>query len=173
MPGTDADGNPIRLPISPSDEAILKTDYAKLEKDLQDLNLEYTKLYSLNGNYKKVKESIAQNIIDNENVVIQHNKTIKDSINKYKESLLSQNANRVIIEEQQPNETPEQYLQRMKDLEAEQFDMNLFNAKAELHQVVMLKKNLRQIFSNDETIKNIIKRLNQTSYLSFISILQK
>ncbi len=106
---------------------------------------------------KKLKESIAQNIIDNENVVIQHNKTIKDSINKYKHSLLTQNANRVIIEEQQPNETPEQYLQRMKDLEAEQYDMNLFNAKAELHQVVMLKKNLRQIFSNHGTIENVTK----------------
>jgi len=157
MPGTDADGNPIRLPISPTEEAALKTDYAKIEKDLQDLNLEYTKLYSLNGNYKKIKESIAQNIIDNENVLIQHNKNIKDSINKYKESLLTQNANRVIIEEQRPNETQEQYLQRMKDMEAEQFDMNLFNGKAELHQIVMLKKNLRQIFSNDGTIENVIK----------------
>ncbi len=39
----------------------------------------------------------------------------------------------------------------------ERVESNLFNAKAELHQVVMLKKNLRQIFSNDGTIENVIK----------------
>ncbi len=108
--GSDADGwKSIRLAASPSDEATLETDYAKIEKDLQDLTLEYTKLYSLNGNYKKVKESIAQNIIDNENFVIQHNKVIKDkdNIDKYRENLLFQNANSIMIEEQQPNETPE------------------------------------------------------------------
>jgi hypothetical protein len=50
----------------------------------------------------------------------------------------------MVVEEQRSNETQEEYLQRMKDMRTEQFDRNLYQEKANLHQVVMLKKNLRQ-----------------------------
>ena len=46
----------------------------------------------------------------------------------------------MVIEEQRPNETQEEYLQRMKDMEAEQFDMHLCEEKANLYQVTILKK---------------------------------
>jgi hypothetical protein len=67
----------------------------------------------------------------------------------------------MVVEEQRPNETQEEYFQRMKDMETERFDMNLYQEKANLHQVNMLKKNLRQIFSNDAMIENIIKSFKE------------
>jgi hypothetical protein len=42
-------------------------------------------------------------------------------------------------------------------MEAEQFDMNLYEEKANLYQRNMLKQNLRQIFSNEVMIENIIR----------------
>ncbi len=42
-------------------------------------------------------------------------------------------------------------------MQAEQFDMNLYQEKANLHQIKRLKKNLWQLFSNDAMIENIIK----------------
>jgi hypothetical protein len=62
----------------------------------------------------------------------------------------------MVVEEQRPNETQEQYLQRMEDMQAEQFDMNLYQEKANIHQIYttsMLERNLRQIFSNDAMIE--------------------
>ncbi len=44
----------------------------------------------------------------------------------------------------------------MKDMQVEQFDMNLYEEKANLLQIKMLKKHLRQVFSNDAIIENII-----------------
>ena len=45
----------------------------------------------------------------------------------------------------------------MKDIEAEQFDMNIYEEKAKLNQIIILKKNLRQIFNKDDLIENITK----------------
>ncbi len=42
-------------------------------------------------------------------------------------------------------------------MQAEQFDMNLYQEKANLHQINMLKKNLRQIFSNDAFQMQLLK----------------
>ena len=67
----------------------------------------------------------------------------------------------MVIEEQRPNETQEEYLKRMEDMQTELFDTKLYEEKANLHQVQMLKNNLRQIFSNDSMIENIVKSFKE------------
>jgi hypothetical protein len=94
---------------------------------------------------------------ENHDILIQHNMDIKYNLAKYRESLLALNRNRLSIEERQPNETDEDYLQRMKNLELELNDKALYEEKANLNQIVMLKKNLRTLFNKDELIENIVK----------------
>ena len=153
----DSDGYAYREALTFTDAATLKKDIQTKERDLRTLKTEIEKLYKDNGNLKMVIMNMHKNIKDNKNIIIQHNKVVNENLRKYKENLLIQNQNRMVIEEQRPNETQEEYLQRMKDMEAEQFDMKLFEEKANYLQVVLLKKNLRQLFSNDAMIENIIK----------------
>ncbi len=89
--------------------------------------------------FKKIASN-KENIEDNKNLIIQHNKTINGNIRKYRENVLTKNKNRTIVEEQRPNETQEEYLQQMKCMQTEQFDMNLYQEKANLHQSNMLKR---------------------------------
>ena len=161
IPSTDADGNPIRSPLSSAEQTKLETDVADKDRDIRSLKRDLTQFYTDNGNIKKILMSIKQNIEDNKNLIIQHKKSIVDNLAKYRENLIRQNQNKMVIEEQLPNETQEEYLLRMKDMESELFDMNLYEEKANLHQVQMLKKNLRQIFSNDAMIENIVKSFKE------------
>ena len=157
----DSDGYTIIVPWTTSERKALETDIQNKERDIRVLETSNGKLYADNGNLKKIISSIEKNIIDNKNLIIQHNKVVNDNLQKYRENFLTQNQNRMVVEEQRPNETPEEYLQRMKDMQTEQFDMNLYQEKANLHQINMLKKNLRQIFSNDAMIENIIKSFKE------------
>ena len=145
-----------------------KTQMKKLEKEFNDkiakaqvIKNGIKKLKTDHTNFNSIINSIEKNIKDNENLIIQHNKTVNDSLNKYRESILTENRNNMVIEEQRPNETQEEYLLRMKDIEAEQFDMHLYEEKANLYQITMLKKNLRQIFSNEAMIENIVKSFKE------------
>ena len=105
------------------------------------------------------------NIETNKQIVYKHNQEIKNNLEKYRESLLALNQNRMRIEERQPNETEEQYLQRMKDIETEAQDVDLYKEKAALHQILILKKNLRTLFNKDDLIENIVKAINQKKYI--------
>ena len=160
-PVLDVDGNPTRKSLTSSEETSLKTEIKTKEADWEKLRTDIEDLYRDIGNLKMIKINIETNIKQNKKIVIQHKKDVNDNLRKYKENLLTENQNRMVIEEQRPNETQEDYLQRMKDMEAEQFDMKLFEEKANFHQVVLLKKNLRQLFSNDAMIENIIKSFKE------------
>ena len=160
-PAKDADGNDIMMALTSTEEATVKTDITNKERDIRLLERDIKDLYLENGNNMKIIQSIKKNIEDNKNLIIQHKQSIKDNLRKYRENFLTQNKNRMVVEEQRPNETQEEYLQRMKDMEAEKFDMNLYEEKANAHQINMLKKNLRQIFSNDAMIENIIKSFKE------------
>jgi len=102
-------------------------------------------------------KSMETNMKENHDILIKHNMDIKYNLSKYRDSLLALNRNRLSIEEKQPNETDEDYLQRMKNLELELNDKVLYEEKANLNQIVMLKKNLRTLFNKDELIENIVK----------------
>ena len=160
-PILNSDGNVIRISLTPSDVTTYESNIANTEAKLSTLKTDIEDLYRDIGQLKMITMNIDTNIKENKKIVIQHKKNVNDNLRKYKENLLTENQNRMVIEEQRPNETQEDYLQRMKDMEAEQFDMKLFEEKANFHQVVLLKKNLRQLFSNDAMIENIIKSFKE------------
>ena len=49
--------------------------------------------------------------------------------------------------EKEPNESEAEFLTRMKNIETERYDTNLYQEKARLEQVVRLKLNLKNTFS--------------------------
>ena len=100
--------------------------------------------------------SAKQNIEDNKNIVIQHNKDIKDNVRLFKENLIANNATKVYLE-QQPNESDADFLQRMKNVEQEKYDLNIYQEKGHLEQIIRLKNNLKEIIRNDELIENVTK----------------
>jgi hypothetical protein len=109
FPATDADGNPIRMSLSETDEAKLTKDIANKERDIQLLERDVNTLFTDNGNFKKIIRSIKENIQENKNLIIQHNKSINDNLQKYREIFLTQNQNKMVVEEQRPNETQHIY----------------------------------------------------------------
>ncbi len=101
-------------------------------------------------------KSAKQNIEDNKTIVIQHNKDIRDNVRLFKENLIANNASKIYLE-QQPNESDADFLQRMKDVESEKFDINLYQEKGHLEQIIRLKLNLKDIIRSDELIENVTK----------------
>ena len=101
-------------------------------------------------------KSAKQNIEDNKKVVIQHNKEIRDNVRLFKENLIANNATKVYLE-QQPNESDADFLQRMKNVEQEKFDLNIYQEKGHFEQIIRLKNNLKEIIRSDGLIENITK----------------
>ena len=88
---------------------------------------------------------------------------MNENLEAYRSTLMAKNAGKLTVEPQQPNESYEDYLNRIKSIENEQLDINLYKGKAELEQVLILKRNLRTLFSKEDLIENVLKSfdLNQ------------
>ncbi len=69
---------------------------------------------------------------------------------------MANNATKVYLE-QQSNESDADFLQRMKNVESERFDINLYEEKGHLEQIIRVKTNLKEIMTSDELIENITK----------------
>jgi hypothetical protein len=114
----------------------LRKDMTALSKDIETIQNEIT---NKEIQIKDAKENIRLNKIGEQ----QHVKAIKDNLEKYRQSIIDANRLKgLYVEGKLPNETDEDYLTRMKDIEAEQFDVVLWQGKAELHQVQKPKQNL-------------------------------
>ena len=151
-----------KTPTSPSGSAIAAQQkiIADIEKDIRIKRRDINKIVAdIKSNKDLIRQAI-ENIEENKSIVITHNLQMNRELEAYRHSIMANNANRLNIEQQQPNESNEDYLQRMKDIETEQYDMDLFKGKADLEQVLMLKQNLRQLFSKEDLIENIIKSFN-------------
>ena len=145
--------------LSSADKKKAEADFKNEERRMRAINRDITQIqFDLIPNEKKLIQSALNNIKDNIQITITHNNQIKQNLQRYRESLISQNKSRIgTVEEQLPNETQEQYLQRMKDLEAEAYDIDLYYEKSALEQIIILKQNLRTLFNKDSLIENIIK----------------
>jgi hypothetical protein len=151
-------------PLTRTQKAQAQADIAKQEAKMRAIEADINHInMNVIPNENKLLEDALNNITENKQITISHNKDLKQSLEHYRESLISQNRGRLgMVEEQAPNETNEEYLQRMKDLEAEQFDMDLYNEKSALEQIIILKKNLRNLFNKDSLIENITKSFKPT-----------
>ncbi len=63
----------------------------------------------------------------------------------FKENLLANNATKVYLE-QQPYESDADFLQRMKNVEQEKFDLNIYQEKGHFEQIVRLKPILKTLY---------------------------
>jgi len=142
---------------TPTSQGIAQKNIQRIERDIRSMEGDIKKLETDIETKQNYIDSMKTNIETNKQIVYKHNQEIKNNLEKYRESLLALNQNRMRIEERQPNETEEQYLQRMKDIETEAQDVDLYKEKAALHQILILKKNLRTLFNKDDLIENIVK----------------
>ena len=133
----------------PKELTYLENKKNRTENDIKALTTDYDNTYKL---LQGAKENIDLNIAGR----TEHELEKKRSLNKYRDSLITLNKS-LYMDSQQPNETDEDYLNRMKAVEAENYDMDIYNNRIELEQSQILKKNLRQLFNKDDLIENIIK----------------
>ena len=156
--GINPAGKKTFIPLTATEEAQAKTDLQKEQRDLRGFIKDLYDLENIISNEKNLLQEALNNIADNKQITISHNNQIKQDLEQYRASLIARNKGRLNnIEEQLPNETQAEYLTRMKDLEAEQYDMNLYKEKSGLEQIILFKKNLRTLFNKDDLIENIIK----------------
>lgn len=135
----------------------LRTDKANIEANIATLTGD---IATLKGNIEAIKthiENAKQNIQQNKDIVIATNKLNRDNLYKYKETLQAVNRDKLNTLEREPNESDTDYLQRMKNKEAELFDTNLYQEKANLEQMGKFKINLKKIIRRDEIIDNVVK----------------
>ena len=127
-----------------------------LEKKKSIVEAEITRLTTEYEKSTKLLDQAKANFDLNKNGLIEHELDKKRNLNKYRDTLLTLNKS-LYMDSQQPNETDEDYLNRMKAVETEQYDMDLYNNRIELEQSQKLKNNLRQLFNKDDLIENIVK----------------
>lgn len=145
-----------RHPLTVKQQTDFPKELNQLEKRKAFLENKVTKLTTDFDNTYKLLEGATENINLNITGRTEHDLEKKRSLNKYRDSLITQNQS-LYMDSQQPNETDDEYLNRMKAVETEQYDMDLYRDRIELEQTQILKKNLRQLFNKDDLIENIIK----------------
>jgi len=136
-----------------------KTDLIKLEQDLQQKQQEIERDTRVIENKQITVSQAQENIEENKKLKSNYYQEINKKLQDYKESIYSLNLNKINqgTLERNPNESNEDYLQRMKDFENQQLDVNLYQDKAGLEQINLLKKNLRRLFNKEDLIENVIK----------------
>ena len=138
------------------------------ENDIRANNVRITQLEQDINNYGLEIDNIKQIIDENKVIDNEHKKEIKINVNKYKESLVSNNARRLAVQ-QEPDEPDDVFLQRMKAIEQEQFDTNLYEEKAHLEQIKTMKTNLKKLIRSDEIIENVIKSFRDAQKIFIVN----
>ena len=110
-----------------------------------------------------------ENIKANETEKIRIRDENKQLVKDYGEKFNILNRDRTSITKQ-PNETDEQYFQRIKDLEATTVDPNIYKDRANLEEIKKLKKNLKDILKDPSKIEDIIKSFPNPQDLYIINI---
>jgi hypothetical protein len=141
---------PGRMIANQRAKAQAEADIALIETDITDKQNDIDAQKTLIDNVK-------QNIQENKDLQMSVNKSNKDNLNRYRDTLQAVNRDRLNNLVQEPNEDDADYLQRMKNSEAEKYDTNLYQEKAKLDQIIRLKKNLKKVVRKDEIIENVVK----------------
>ena len=119
-------------------------DRRRLEQRINDLQTEMAQ--------------IEQNIKDNEQGIINANIKNKEVAKKYEDAFNALNQNLYSIK-QEPHESEQAYIQRIKQLDTMKYDPQLFADKAELENSKQLMRNLKEVISDDGKISEIVKSL--------------
>jgi hypothetical protein len=110
-----------------------------------------------------------ENVKANEKELARINDENKRLIKDYGEKFNILNRDRVSITKQ-PNETDEEYFQRIKELEATTVDPNIYKDKAALEEIKKLKRNLKDILKDPSKIEDIVKSFPNPQDIYIINI---
>lgn len=130
----------------------LTNDIAKETKDIQNLENDIININQRITDY-------TNNIIENQQIERKKTAENKKNVGEYSKLFNALNRNRIQLEQQQ-GESDIDYFNRVKAIEQERYDMNLYNEKSSLEQVMKLKDNLKLLFRKADLIENIIKDLD-------------
>ena len=138
-------------------------DLKKIQK-MKDLTLKQIEAFKKNiEDDTTIIENIQRDILENENKKSLNQaefqrvkKENQAKVNVFKERLTELNRGTFNVE-QQPNETEEEYLQRMDEVAKTPYDDTRIQFEAEMFNLKKLKKNLKELIKSDSTIENTIK----------------
>ena len=116
-----------------------------------------TDITNLQAEYRQIEENIKLN----EQAIITANVENKKVAKKYEDAFNEQNKNLYSVK-QEPYESEEAYIQRIKRLDAMAYDPTLYANRAAAENSKELMKNLKQVINNDDAkISEIIKIIDE------------
>ena len=145
-----------RIALGPRQQKDFPIELTNLEAKIKVIENDIQAITTKYDNTKQLLEQAQENFSINKHGQIEHELDKKRNLNKYRDTLLTLNKS-LYMDSQQPNETDEDYLKRMKAVETENYDMDLYNNRIELEQSQKFKNNLRKLFNKDDLIENIVK----------------
>ncbi len=113
-----------------------------------------TDITRLQAEYRQIEENIKLN----EQAIIDANVANKKVAKKYEDVFNEQNKNLYSVK-QEPYESEEAYIQRIKQLDTMKYDPTLYANRAAAENSKELMTNLKQIINDDAKISEIIKLL--------------
>jgi hypothetical protein len=140
--------------------AAKKAEKEKLEADKIGLKMEYDKLRNDLDKYDyEIKELMrVGKEINRENALIPAKN--REEVMKYEQSLMQLNRNRLNIQ-QQPYESDMEYYKRLREIETQKVNPELYQKFALNKTTSELKTKMKNLFNNDSQIEDIIKSLNE------------
>ena len=117
-------------------------ELAKKEKEIEDANLVFTQAQE---NFKENQD--AMKIVKNKN---------KNIVQQYTDTFNMANRDRYSVQ-QDPNESEQDYLNRIKQIESQPYDVNIFKEKATNEGNLKLMSNLRNSLRDEVKITEIVK----------------
>jgi hypothetical protein len=142
--------------------ATKKAQKERILKNLSDVEDQFRTKYA---QIQQTKQNIKANETEKIKIRDENKQLMKDFDEKF--NLL--NRDRISVTKQ-PNETDEQYFQRLKELEATTVDPNIYKEKAALEEIKKLKRNLKDILKDPSKIEDIIKSFPNPQDLYIINI---
>ena len=134
----------------------LVIDMKDLENKTQTLYIDHKRFNDVIKDIDATKDIYLKNIDENKVEESRVKRENKNNIYKYAESLQLANRNRLSVQKD-IQETDEDYLKRLNQIEAEKFDTSLYKDKVDLAQVKLLKDNLMHITRDTSLIENVVK----------------
>ncbi len=136
----------------------LQNPIMKYYDDLKEGRSEIPGLETDITNLKAEYRQIEENIKDNEQAIIDTNVENKKVAKKYEDVFNEQNKNLYSVK-QEPYESEEPYIKRIKQLDPMKYDPTLYENRAVTENSKEFMNNLKQVINDDAKISEITKQL--------------
>lgn len=141
-----------------SEKATFQAQEVAAQRDLRkikrDKGTEEAKIANLETEMNQIVSNFEQNKQDAAEIKRQNKLIAK----QYEDAFNIANLNRIKIQ-QDPNESEEDFINRLQALEQEKFDVNIYEDKAKGEQNNRLSQNLKNVIRNDYIIWDVVKAL--------------